>query len=260
MEVFESERSDYADLTRLREARWQRRQHDRRGIAIALVVAIVAHLVAAWFVRDWMRLRPIDDSRGVIAVRLVEPVAPVDAVPPPPLPAPPPRAVPEPVRRAPTHAATVASPVVAPPTVVASDTVPSVRIYGPDGKIDVSHLSQAPTSDFTAPAVVPSAKKAPALPYRPSAFASQWPSDRENAFQEFVRKRTVTKTWRTKWGGGFSCSWSLLVGGCGWGYAPPNPEGMRRVRVDVPFKPPREAPRETAEAPPWAPMVEPQGP
>jgi len=72
-----------------------------------------------------------------------------------------------------------------------------------------------------------------------------------------VRKRTVTKSWRTKWGGGFSCTWSLIVGGCGWGYAPPNPEGMRRVRVDVPMKPPRDAPP-LADLPPWGSVPEPQ--
>ncbi|MDC8012363.1 hypothetical protein [Tahibacter soli] len=262
-------RSDYADLARLRQTRWQRRQHDRRGIAIALVIALLLHLVAAWLVRDWMRLRPIDDSRGVIAVRLVDAVEPA-ALAPPPLPEPPPRVEPVVVRPVPRAAGVAAPSTVATRTPTARiveaapaapvDAAPSVRIYGVDGKIDVSHLPQAPTSDFAAPAIVPQTRKASPLPYRPSAFASQWPSDRENAFQEFVRKRTVTKSWRTKWGGGFSCSWSLFVGGCGWGYAPPNPEGMRRVRVDVPVKPVREESPEAVDAPPpWGSTIEPHG-
>lgn len=272
MQTAEPTRSDYADFARLRQARWQRRQHDRRGITIALVIALALHLVVAWLVRDWMRLRPIDDSRGVIAVRLID-LATVELTPePPPLPEPPPRVEPHvrPVPRTPSRAAGIAaSPPAATQTPSARiveapaasiDAAPSIRIYGVDGKIDVSTLPAAPAEGFAAPAVVPQARKAPALPYRPSAFASQWPSDRENAFQEFVRKRTVTKSWRTKWGGGFSCSWSLFVGGCGWGYAPPNPEGMRRVRVDVPFKSPREVPPESADVPsPWGPTIEPHG-
>jgi hypothetical protein len=272
MQSSEPERSDYADLARVRELRWRRQQHDRRGIAVSLVVAIVAHIVALWFVRDWMLLRPIDETRGVIAVRLVE-LEPI-VFEPPPLPEPPRRVVetmPVPASRpVPARVSSAAPPPVTTQTPTAriveatpspaADAAPSVRIYGVDGKIDVSNLPQVPTADFTAPAVVPQTRKARALPYRPSAFASQWASDDENAFQEFVRKRTVTKSWRTKWGGGFSCSWSLFVGGCGWGYAPPNPEAMRRVRVDVPFKPPREAPRETAEAPvPWGVGIEPKG-
>ena len=76
-----------------------------------------------------------------------------------------------------------------------------------------------------------------AIILRGAGFAEFWPSENETATQRFVRRATVKKSFRTPWGTRITCAWSLVIGGCGWGYAPPNPEGLKKVRANPPHKP-----------------------
>jgi hypothetical protein len=52
--------------------------------------------------------------------------------------------------------------------------------------------------------------------YEPTAFEEIWKPDQESLMGEFFRRSTVTKTFKTPWGTKVTCSWVLIVGGCGW--------------------------------------------
>ena len=238
---------DYAGHAWLHEMRWRRPPYDRRGISIALLVALILHLVGFWLVRDWMKLHIVeDDRRDVIQVSLVEPPAPAPVSPPEPLPEvlPPPLAeTPRPVLRAasrPRRDATAAAPAA--PAVPATVGVPQVHLYEADGRLDVSNLPKEPEAgpfyEFRAPAIVqsPMMKHDSPFPYQSTAFEEYWPPDDETIVGEFFRRHTTTKTMRTPWGGGIQCSFMLFIGGCGFGYAPPNPEGLKKMRFNPPMK------------------------
>lgn len=237
---------DRAGREWLREVRWRRPPYDRRGIAIALLVAILAHLVGLWLVRDWMQLRVAPDDRSdVLRVSLVERVEPVMS-PPEPVAEPEPEPVvsPEPARVPPRRVARVARQpaAVARPVTTEPAQTPQVRLYGPDGRLELPKLeaepAMGPPFEFRTPKLVqsPVMSHDSPLPYTATEFEQYWPPDDETALGAFVRRNTVSKTWRTKDGGQISCTWMLFIGGCGWGYAPPNPEGLKKLRFEVPIK------------------------
>jgi hypothetical protein len=250
---------DYAGHAWLREVRWRRPPYDRRGIAVALFVALILHLVGLWLVRDWMRLHlPEEDRSDVIRVSLVEPPVPAPLSPPEPVEDEPPPAVeaPRPVPRAASRPSqpSAAAPVVS--ATPAQQGVPQVHLYNADGSLDVSTLAKEPESgpfyEFRAPTFVqaPMMKHTSPLPYTPTKFEEYWPSDNETIVDEFFRRSTKTATMRTPWGGGITCSWMIIIGGCGFGYAPPNPEGLKKMRVNPPMKKvPKEAEKKDEPAP-----------
>ena len=248
---------DYAGRAWLRSVRWRRPPYDRRGIALALIVALLLHLLGFWFVRDWMQLRlDPEDRSDVLRVTLIERTEPLPS-PPPPVEELEPLEVPAPPMRSPRRTAPRANrqTVVAAPSTPAVDATPQVRLYGPDGRLDLPKLSAEPAMgppyEFHAPAVVksPIMRHESPLPYTATEFEQYWPPDDETALGAFVRRNTVSKTWRTKDGGQISCTWMLFIGGCGWGYAPPNPEGLKKLRFDPPRKA-VEVRRAAAEAEP----------
>lgn len=238
---------DYEGRAWLRGVRWRGPPYDRRGIAVALVVALLLHLLGLWLVRDWMRLRVEPEDRSdVITVSLIEPVESVLSPPPPiellePLEVP----APQPVRQLPRRAAPRANraPATATmPSAPVADATPQVRLYGPDGKLDLPKLdaepAMGPPYEFRAPKVVASpimSHESP-LPYTATKFEEYWPFDDETLLDEFIRRNIVSKTMRTKDGGQITCTWILFMGGCGWGYAPPNPEGLKKLRFEAPLK------------------------
>ena len=118
------------------------------------------------------------------------------------------------------------------------------RLYGVDGRLLVDSklaITEAPPGphDFVAPRFVSPLMmqhRSP-LPYESTRFDADWTPDHETRLGEFVRKNTHTYSTRTRWGGQITCTWMLFMGGCGFGYAPPNPEGLKRMRENPPFKP-----------------------
>ncbi|MEO8670924.1 MAG: hypothetical protein ABI411_06390 [Tahibacter sp.] len=252
-----------------RQAHWRRPEHDKHRMRIALVVAFVLHLLLLFVLRDQFRWRfPPEDRRDVVQLRLLtlEPARPVHTVEePPPMvvrPAQTPAKAqgadvpienPESLSRARAHPATriVAAPQAPGRTVslearaltpLATPVAP--RLYGVDGRLLVdADLATRPAApgprDFVAPRFVAPLlmQHRTPLPYEATRFDKDWTPDHETRLGEFVRKNTHTVSTRTRWGGQITCTWMLFMGGCGFGYAPPNPEGLKRMRENPPFKP-----------------------
>ncbi|UXI67287.1 hypothetical protein [Tahibacter amnicola] len=233
---------------------------ERRRMAVAALVALLLHLYALF---SWPRPEPLPDE-PVLQVRLIERAEVPDA-----LPVTPPAVVPEsePVITAPPSAATsrrkaplAAAPSARPaqrleaPTDAPPPPAAPLTLYSPQGDLQVS--LDAPRKSLGDKANVigetaPFMKHGNAYKPRETAFADAWAPSDESAVERFVRRATVKKSFRTPWGSRISCAWSLVIGGCGWGFAPPNPEGLKKMRVNPPFKPRRTPPAD--EETPWEP-------
>jgi hypothetical protein len=242
----------------LHDVRWRRPEYDRRRIGFAVAVAVLLHVLLALLVRDWMQPRvPVEDRRDVIHVTLYD--EPVVVVPEPAMPVtselPPLRVdAPDPGvatnAPAPTRPETAARAAARPMPrdsgsegVVATprteNDVPTVRLYSPDGSVEVPADGAVADNEFIPREIEPAElmKHKSPLPFERTKLDQAWVPDDENVFKQFVREKTVTKKIRTRWGGQITCTWALIAGGCGWGYTPPPIEGMQRDRFNPPVRP-----------------------
>ena len=187
----------------------------------AWLLALVLHLVLIGIVRlQWVPPRPEPDT-SVIQVQLFD--TPADA---PELPQPsfiPQRHATIPMRHdLPQNRLTLPapSPSLAPP---ASDELPDVRAYNPDGSVNVpddfaEQLDKArPKPDFIPLTVAPSlllAAKRP-LKVRPNHFAQYWNGTDGMPLHESVwRYVTASKEFVAPWGGRYGCTWILILVAC----------------------------------------------
>ena len=132
----------------------------------------------------------------------------------------------------------------APINVVSTPEAPTLRLYDPDGRVRLPEDVTPRTDEeigFSqhafATAGDPFARRNP-VPYEPTRFESVWAPSRETLGQEIVRNTTWTRTWRTPWGTEIGCSVSflMLLGGCGWGFAPTATiEELKAMRADPPM-------------------------
>lgn len=247
---------DAGDRDWLREVRWRRDDapapHQRR----VLLAVLLAHLVLVLVVRDAMFVdvpapvaapkeqvlevvfgTPADPTRAMSALETLplpqtepvrEVVVPVRAR--EPLVAPPPsrvQAAPV-VRVEPTVAPTDDSAMSArfiepePP----KETTP-LRLFNSDGSVHVSTEMLEAIDSKPQPGYSPPAVKQPELmrhespvSYTPTRFDRYWAPPNETILQEFFRKSTVEKKFKTPWGTTVQCAWMLFMGGCGWGAGP----------------------------------------
>ena len=203
----------------------------------ALAIALLVHVLLAWWLRDLMRTQPPPDVDR-IAVRLIDPIPPEPALPVPPaapvpvttetqIPLPMPRIV------VPTPPSTTA------PEKATADAPPemSVHIYNTDGSIVMpAPGASSPSANFVPRSTAPSPIMLPHRPIkiRPNYFAKAWRAPQnENLLGEALRKTadfvdenlTVKKEFTTPWGSKIKCAAGFMVimaaAGCGWGMPPP---------------------------------------
>jgi hypothetical protein len=109
------------------------------------------------------------------------------------------------------RAVTTASPT--PARIVLFDTDGSLRV--PEGVLDAGPEPVASYIPVPRDAA-PWEQRIDPMVYEPTAFEEIWKPDQESLMGEFFRRSTVTKTFKTPWGTKVTCSWVLIVGGCGW--------------------------------------------
>jgi hypothetical protein len=235
---------------------FDRRERSRRHVA-ALVISLGANI--AFVVALVLLMRPLEHaaphavarSDGALEVRLIESradtsSATIDSETVPPQSTPPTLPAPTPTRpiRAPVQRV---SRETAPITVAEAPIEHPPMLFNADGSV---RLAPAATDATSASADMPARPRMPAdnplartLPSsgRPSRFEHAWAApEGETLAGEVGRRTTVSGSWRTPWGTQISCSWSLIVGGCGWG-RPPHVtiEELKRMRADPP--PPKQS-------------------
>lgn len=214
----------------------------RRRLGTALLLALALHALALLLagLLPW-REQAVTQPPLAITLRTQPPVvlpAP-QRLPLPPAqvrPLPPPAMVPDlpaPVRpadapstpAAPTTApATPAQPVTtaAPAPRAAAEPSPRIAVYGLDGrlKLPASVLEGEPApvpSWVDAPReAAPWEQRADPLVYEPTAFEPYWKPVDETLLGEFFRRNTRTRTFKLPDGTRVTCSWVLIIGGCGW--------------------------------------------
>lgn len=222
----------------------------RTPIVSAWVLALLAHVLALWLLDALVDGRRAERQREPLDIVLVRASPPLPAAPPdpgpepvrepPPVPEPEPEPEPEPqppptpepasastapLASEPVPAAPAPEPVVATPQAPAATTPPALRrivLFETDGRLRVPEgvLDGDPEP---AASYIPVPRDAPPweqkidpLVYEPTAFEAIWKPDQESLMGEFFRRSTVTKTFKTPWGTKVTCSWVLIVGGCGW--------------------------------------------
>ncbi len=210
----------------------------RRVLRIALTIALLAHGLLGWWLRDLMQPQAaVDEER--IEVRLIDPVADEPALPLPPVaPARPPRATAAPSRAGPPTPRPDAPSAAqaAPPQ---PETALSLQIYKADGSIslpaEAGAAESAPRADFVPRVIAPSALMGPHRPLkmRPNYFAKNWRApQKETLLSESLRKigeyvddnLTVKKEFTLPSGAKIKCEagfmFIMAAAGCGWGFAP----------------------------------------
>ncbi|MEP6939026.1 MAG: hypothetical protein ABI846_04630 [Rudaea sp.] len=222
----------------------------RRLLATALAIAVAAHLLVAWWLRDLMQPPLLSADEGRVDVRLIDAPPPEPPVPDPPPPPERERAAPSP---APRRVAAAARAVAATPDAAPASDAPlqlvdregSIVLPKEDGKAD----SLSPSA-FIAQSTAPTRLMGPHRPLkiRPNYFARAWRApENENLLGETLRKvsefvdenLTAKKEFTTPWGSKIKCQagfmFVMAMGGCGWGFPPP-PGG----RPTEPWKPATE--------------------
>jgi len=223
-----------------------RARPSRLPIAWAWLLAVALHIAALLLLDLTLRDRAVPATPtplDIVLVRAAEPppappkiVEPPTPAQPPAQPAAPPQPAPEapaptPAAPRPTAAAVApAPPAQRPPPVQVQteaqrpdDPVPTrVVLFDADGSLRVSDAvlqgDPAPVAAYIpVPREIPPWEtRADPLVYEATAFEPIWKPDRESILEEFVRKQTVTKKFKTPWGTKVTCSWVLIIGGCAW--------------------------------------------
>ena len=211
---------------------WWRRGGEAvpRPAAITVVLAPRAAPRAAEPVAPEIRRAPTATEPAVAAAPAPRPPAvPAAADPRPPVapsPAPPvaARSAPEQPRKpaaAPVQSA-APPPSQVPATAAATPPTERIVLFAPDGRLRVptAVLQGEPPpvpSWIAAPHVLaPWDDRVDPLVYEPTALEPIWKPDGESLLDEFMRRSTRTRTFRTPWGSKVTCSWVLIVGGCAW--------------------------------------------
>ena len=214
----------------------------RSRFVAALVLALVLHGIGLLLLQQ-VAWRPPSPASAPLTVELLsapqrpalpapvrlQPLRPVPSVPTVPrtrvdpvLPPPPSRegTAPAPApaaARAPARAA-VRAPQPAAPTALS----PRVAVFGRDGRLRVPESvlegPAAPVASWVdAPRTpAPWDQRIDPLVYAPTALEPLWKPDSESLLHEFIRRSTKTRTFKLPDGTRVTCSWVLLVGGCGW--------------------------------------------
>lgn len=246
---------DARDRDWLREVRWRRddaRDPHRRWVLFAV---LLAHVVLLLIVRDAMFVdapvpvvvAPQEQVLEITFGTASDPTLQMREIETVPLPqAEPVREVVVPARpaveaRAPARVEAPpvpsAEPVVAPTDDSAmtarfidpdppKETQP-LRLFNSDGSVHVSKemldaIDATPQRQFE-PRVVGKSRimqHTTPIPYAPTTFEKYWAPRDETILQEFFRKSTVEKKFKTPWGTTVQCAWMLFMGGCGWGSGP----------------------------------------
>lgn len=123
---------------------------------------------------------------------------------------------------------------------------PALDLYTTQGGIKLRDTTLAPAAN---PDTFPSHSRLSdplrhrdPLPYASTRFEKTWRPRDETLGDALLRKVTVSHTWRTHAGTQISCTWLLIVGGCGWGLAPrATAEELKRMRADPPMPNPSAA-------------------
>lgn len=234
----------------LHELRWRKPPRDPRQLWLALVIALVLHVM---FVAGlWYEMKPDAQTRQLIEVQLDQPIqvrfithAP-HAPPPPPAVTPPPPPAHAPVT---THAITAHVPAFAPPV---PQPAPAASAPRP-ALFDRNGQAMLPASASTAPATAAYVQRQPqgdtqimqhrdVIKYRPTALDPYWRKSSnaiDDALQKAVEKTTVSKTIQLPKGIRIRCGISLaaLAGGCGGADPPPPPpptDGDERLNMAPP--------------------------
>jgi hypothetical protein len=223
---------------------------DRRRVAAVLLLLGLLHVIGALLVDAAMRLRPalarLLDAPGV-AVRLIDPVQSLPANPPAPA-----IAARQPDRAA--EAAGVGSSVdprgPAPEPVVIdmpgaqapTGSLDTARLFDPDGSprlspavIDAAGPAVA-TPDFAPPKTPGLAPLRSPLPYKPTRFEAYWVPVDETLGDEWMRRLTMEKEFKTPWGTRWRCTTVLLFGACS--DVPPAPMKNRPTMPWETYDPP----------------------
>ena len=212
----------------------------RTRFVAALVLALVLHGIGLLLLQQFA-WRPQSRESAPLRIELLsapqqaplpapqrlQPLRPVPSVPAVPrarldpvLLPPPPRegTAPAPaVARAPVRAA-VRAPQPAAPAALS----PRVAVFGRDGRLRVPESvlegPAAPVASWVdAPRTpAPWDQRIDPLVYAPTALEPLWKPDSESLLHEFIRRSTKTRTFKLPDGTRVTCSWVLLVGGCGW--------------------------------------------
>ncbi|MGH8157818.1 MAG: hypothetical protein ACREPQ_06840 [Rhodanobacter sp.] len=213
---------------RLRQVRWREPWHERRWHVLALVVAMVLHVLFMLVI--WGEMRPLPVSappaqpEKVLQVRFIT-ATPAPVVQPPPAPPPlaSPRALPKPHEPVSKEAMTIQLPTPKP--------VDTSRLYDSNGEPRLpAAAASAPT-----PGYVQNLPKGDAqvmqhnspVKYQATRFQDDWSGKGnvvDNALQKLVDKTTVKKTIQLPGGVRIHCgiSVAMLAGGCS-GDPPPPP-------------------------------------
>ena len=217
---------------RLRQLRWREPWHERRWHGLALVVALLLHVLFMLVIWGEMRPQPIStmqhaQPQEVLEVRFIT-HAPVAAVPPPPA-LPPlvvkPRALPKPRELEPVSkdAMTVQLPPPKP--------VDAAKLYDKNGALLLpTSAASAPTSGYVSNMPQGNTQimqHSSPVNYQATRFEKDWNGNGnvvDDALQKLVDKTTVKKTINLPGGVRLHCGISLamLAGGCG-GDPPPPP-------------------------------------
>lgn len=233
-------------------ARYEAQTPDRI-VRIALIAAVVLHLLLAVALHDAMRPAAVDEEPGML-VRILD-APPVE----PPLPEPE-AAVRQASREPVAPRAEPALPRVSTlpvPVPQAEEPAPrdlsSLHIYKADGSIDLPKdiaAAPEPKPNFIGRSVEPSSLMTLKRPVkiRPNHFAGAWKAPQnENLLGATLRKTSefidenlsVEKEFTLPWGAKVKCKASFMfvmaAGGCGWGYGPKPYEPEQRWKPATVF-------------------------
>jgi len=211
----------------------------QRWLRVALAIALLAHALLGWWLRDLMQPQGVADEER-ISVRLIDPVPDEPALPQPPtVPARPSTAAPP--QSAPLAATRMPATPASPRAVPAEPEAPalSLQLYKADGSIslptEAATQDKAPHTDFVPRSTAPSTLMAPHRPLkmRPNYFAKVWHAPKnETLLGETLRSigdyvednLTVQKEFTTPSGTKIKCKagfmFIMAAAGCGWGFAP----------------------------------------
>ncbi|MET0936545.1 MAG: hypothetical protein ABWX83_11165 [Luteibacter sp.] len=229
---------DGATLAALHAIRRRPPPRDRVRFTLALVAALVLHIVLVFIVRYEMQPRVQvsfanpNEKPDVLEVRFIEPSRPpppvADVPPPPPVAEPPPKVrSPEATRPEPPLPKKKPEEEQAPPdttTPAAASQAPNPDLFGADGSIAMPKTGAGSKPDFVPHAPVGDAgimSHKTTVTYTETRFEKDWAPRDENALSQGVRKviekTTVKKTVDMGRGTRINCSTVLFVlpVGCG---------------------------------------------